>query len=714
VTSAANAAMHSPRPVRCAVDTGGTFTDLAVLSDDGSVRLHKHSSTPEDPAAGILGALALAATADGRALADFLGDVDTLVYGTTRATNAVLTDTTAKTALLVTKGHPDTLLFREGGRPDPFNWSYDYPDPYIPRSLTYEVPERIGAGGEVVIPMDEAAVHGILETLQEQDVEAIAVCLLWSIANPEHERRIGELITKSALGIPFTLSHELNPTLREYRRASSTAIDASLKPLMGAHLSDISARLGEAGFKGRLLVISTAGGLMDPSDMAAAPIHSIHSGPAVAPVAGRYFGSQDVSSGTLIVADTGGTSFDVTVVHRGEIPMTRETWLGRRHIGHITGFPAVGVHSIGAGGGSIARVDSAGMLHVGPESAGAVPGPAAYGRGGDEATVTDAAVVLGYLDPDYFLAGKMKLDRRLAETALARHVAEPLGLSVEQAALAVLTLATEHMVQAISQMTVGQGVDPRHAVLVGGGGAAGLNAAAIANRLGCRGVLIPEVSPALSAVGGLLLGLMAEFSAAVFLRSDGFDFARARETLEALSAQCIDFVDRAGIGHDAVEVSFKSEARYAHQVWEIDVPLNGNRFAEPEDVIAFCDHFRARHEEIYAVRDERSPVYILGLRARVVSRTDEELDLRSTGPPDGAPARSVRQRAMHFASAGQVTAPVVELRHMGSDDRISGPAVVEAEFTTIVVEPDMTARRLPSGSLLIEADSLSSDVQLSA
>src|SRR5579872_2394436 len=299
--------------MRLAADTGGTFTDL-VVEHEGEIRSYKASTTPRDPAAGILAAIALAAGDLERSVPRFLAEADVFIHGTTRAINAILTATTARTALLTTRGHPDVLLLREGGRIAPFNWSYGYPDAYIPRSLTFEIRERIGAQGEVVEPLDEPATAELIRALPAHGVEAIAVCLLWSIANPAHEQRVGELIEELLPGAPYTLSHQLNPTLREYRRASSTAIDASLKPLMSSYLEGLETRLREAGFTGRLLMVTSSGGVVDAVDMAATPIHSINSGPAMAPVAGRHFAALDAGSESAIVTDTGGTSYDLTLV----------------------------------------------------------------------------------------------------------------------------------------------------------------------------------------------------------------------------------------------------------------------------------------------------------------------------------------------------------------------------------------------------------------
>ena len=461
--------------MQIAIDIGGTFTDLLLGDDDagkGAVAIYKASTTPGDPVRGVLDVLELAASDRGIDVTELLGRTELFIHGTTRATNAILTGGTARTAFLTTAGHPDVLVFREGGRLDPFDSTAPYPEPYVPRRLTFEVPERIGVGGRVIEPLDEAATVAIIERLAHEEIEAVAVCLLWSIANPDHELRVGELLAEHLPGRPFTLSHQLNPTLREYRRASATAIDASLKPLTTAYLGGLTERLRDAGLQGRVLLVTAAGGTREARRIAEAPIHSIGSGPAMAPVAGRFYAEADTGRDTAVVADTGGTSYDVSLVRNGRIPWTRETWLGPRYRGHMTGFPSVDVKSIGTGGGSVAWIDDGGMLHVGPESAGAVPGPICYGLGGTRPTVTDASVVLGYIDSDYFLGGRMTLDRVASERALAE-LGERLELAQADAASAVIRLATENMVRAIESSTLNQGIDPRNAVLVAGGGAAG-------------------------------------------------------------------------------------------------------------------------------------------------------------------------------------------------------------------------------------------------
>ncbi len=684
--------------MRCAIDTGGTFTDLA-LEHENEVRIFKCSTTPEDPIVGILEVLALAAAGLGIEREELLARITMLIHGTTRATNAVLTQSTARTALITTLGHCDVLLLREGGRSRAFDWSVEYEDAYIPRALTFEAPERIDAQGRVLRALDEPATIALIQALAERGVEAVAVCLLWSIVNPVHEQRIGELLEQHLPGVPYTLSHALNPTLREYRRASSTAIDASLKPLMTSYLENLEQQLRDAGFAGELLAISTSGGLMHAREAAKVPITSINSGPAMAPVAGRHFAAAYDGAEDAIVADTGGTSYDVSVVRGGRIPMSRETWLGEPLTGHITGFPAIDVKSIGAGGGSIAWIDDGGLLHVGPQSAGANPGPAAYGRGGERPTVTDACLTLGYLDAERFLGGAMTLDGDRARAAIERDVAAPLRLDVDEAAAAILALATEHMVQAITEITVDAGIDPRGSVLIGGGGAAGLNSGAIMRRLDCRALVIPETGAVLSAVGALMADLSAEFSAACFTSSDAFDGPRVDGVLDALRARCATFAEQ--VSAETYSVELTAEARLARQVWQIDVPLRVERFTAVEGAEqTLLEDFRRLHEQIFAVLDERSAVEIVALRARVVC----PLESRSEGRLRQQAQALDGEREVYFSGHGRSRARVRSLEGLAPGELLAGPAIVESPLSTVVIEPGAQAERRTGTGLVVTLD----------
>ena len=686
--------------MRLAVDTGGTFTDLIVEDDSGQLHMFKTPTTPDDPVEGIFDTIKQASDSIAIPLETLLGQAEMFIHGTTHTINAVITGNTAKTAFLCTKGHPDILVFREGGRIEPFNYDVPFPKPYIPRALTFEIPERINSEGRVVASLDEEAVISVIDQLKALRVEAIAVCLLWSVVNPNHENRVGELLSVHMPGVPFTLSHILNPILREYRRASSTCIDASLKPLMSKYLRGLSGRLIKSGFKGRLLMLTSKGGMMDMEDLVAAPIHSIGSGPSMAPIAGQVFARVDAGADTAIVADTGGTTYDVSLVRQGGVPMTPESWIGERTRGHLIGFPSVDVKSIGAGGGSIAWVDKGGLLHVGPISAGAVPGPACYGRGGTRPTLTDACLVLGYIDSDYFLGGSMKLDMDAAVEAIQQELCRPLGVALLEAASAVLRLATENMVGAIEQITIHQGIDPRTAVLIGAGGAAGLNSVAIARRLGCPSVVIPEVGAALSAQGALISDLHADYRAMFFTTEANFDYEGANAILDSLIAECQAFIDGPGAGSVDSTIDLLIEARYQAQIWEIDVPLRVRQFAGSEDLDDVREDFDRAHEALFAFRDPGSDMQFIGWRAtarcKLADRQVGRLQMRHfkdrTGPS---------KRKAYFDTVGLVDTQVVRLEKMKQDVALEGPAIIESPFTTVLIDPGAKVLCKESGSLFI-------------
>lgn len=686
--------------MRFATDTGGTFTDLVVEDDGGRITMYKSPTVPSDPVQGVIGALRLAAEERALTLEALLGRSSMFIHGTTHAINAIITGRTARTGLIVTDGHRDMLVFREGGRAEPFNHAIPYPQPFIPRSLTVEVPGRILYNGDIHEELDDAAVISAIKQLRDEQVEAVAVCLLWSTINPAHEKRVGVLLREHLPDVPFTLSHEVNPTLREFRRASSAAIDASLKPLMGRYLGGLTERLAEAGFHGEVMVLTSSGGMMASADVAEAPVKVINSGPSMAPISGQFYAALEGEPDNVIVADTGGTTYDISLVRRGVVPMTRELWIGQPLRGHLVGYPSVEVKSVGAGGGSIARVDAGGVLAVGPQSAGATPGPVCYGRGGTSPTVTDASVALGYLDPDFFLGGTIKLDRDGALAALRTHIAAPLGISVEEAAWRVIELATENMVQAIADITVAQGIDPAGAVLIGGGGAAGLNSTFIARRLGCKALIVPETGAALSAAGAMMSDLAAEYATSLFTTVAAFDTGRVQRAIDELADKARRFETKAKASEagDAV-VSYVAETRYAGQVWDIDVPFDPEQVFAPDGVAAFRDSFDALHQQIFAVRDDKSDVELIGLRAavRCPVRTHAAFRLEvGADLPDTAGKRPV-----HFHGAGWVDTPILRLERIESGQVQQGPAIIESAFTTIVVDPDARFSRSDAGSIVI-------------
>lgn len=674
---------------------GGTFTDIVLETPDG-LMIHKAQTTPSDPFEGILAGI------DGMSLRlgltsarELLRSVTAIIHGTTRATNAILTGTAARTAFITTKGHPDVLLFRMGGREDPFRHDREYPPPYVPRSLTFEIDERLDYRGAVVRPLSRASLDVVVHRLLELKIKAAGVCLLWSVANGAHEVAVRDAIHAAAPEIHVTLSHELNPVIREYHRASAACIDASLKPLMSSYLVDLRRRLDESGFRGRLLVASAAGGLTEPEWLAAAPIHSIGSGPALAPVAGRHYAAGEGEVTNAVVVDAGGTSFDVSVVRNGNIPRTRETWLGERFVGHLTGFPSIDVRTTGSGGGSIAGVDSGGLISVGPMSAGSVPGPACYARGGTLPTVTDAAIVLGYLDPDRLRILGIDVDVDAARKALDEHVGAKLGLPTELAADAVIRVVTEQMVHAVEEVTVEQGLDPRDAVLVSGGGAAGFNIVEIARRLGCRRLIVPGACTALSATGGLMSEIVVEHGAALYARTDDFEIDRVNATLDELVLRCSEWRAAIGVVVDQAMIEVLAEARYPGQVWELELPVPTTRFQGEGSIETLREDFHRLHESVFAVSDPDSPVEVIGWRARI--RASSGWRGRAVLAP-GFESTERSTREIHVRGEGWKRVPVIGSAAL---EDVTGPAILELPGTSVLLALGTVATRTATGTILV-------------
>lgn len=686
---------------RIAIDTGGTFTDLVLADEQGNIYLGKAPTTFDRIFDGIDGALRMVAEQLGMSVTEVLGNSDLLIYGTTHATNAIIEGKTAKTALLVTEGFPEILVLREGGKTNPYDIGASYPQPYIPRRLTFEIRERTDSEGPIVISLDRGQASEILQQLRIRGVEAAAVCFLWSPVNPTNEAAMGMLIDEQLPGVPYTLSHELNPIIREYRRASSTAIDASLKPLISSHLQQMESDLRKAGFAGELLVATSFGGVMHLEDVVERPILLVKSGPSMAPVAGRNYGQAEVGRRDIIVCDAGGTSFDVSLVRDGVVKFTRETWLGERFTGHITGLASVDVASIGAGGGSIAWIDSGGLMRVGPQSAGSDPGPACYGRGGRLPTVTDAAVVLGYIDPDYFLDGRMRLDVEAARRAVAEIAAE-LGKNLKEGAEGILEIANEHMVGAIKDITINQGIDPRESLIVAGGGAAGLSIVPIARELGCSQVLVPRTAGALSACGGQFSNVLTEFSMSKLAYTSNFPYDDVNRTLTQIAESIERFSDRLRKkGLSKFQVEYFVEARYPYQVWELEVALAKSQFEGHADLKRMLDAFHEEHERVFAVKEPEQQIECVHWRGRLTAVLDA-LPLQREETRMQVKAQPRSQRRAYFPGIGSVTTPSYFGKQLCAGMVIEGPAIIDEPTTTVVIYPGTSATITPFHNYLLE------------
>ncbi|MGP0223956.1 hydantoinase/oxoprolinase family protein [Paenarthrobacter sp. NCHU4564] len=668
---------------RIAVDTGGTFTDVVVGSNSGDMAVGKALTTYDRVFTGFEASVRRAAESVGWSGDDVLRNADVIVYGTTHATNAVLTGKVAKTALLTTDGFADTLLLREGGRRDAFDSKAAYPPPYIPRHLTFEITERISAEGDILVELDEEQVREVLGSFKEQGIEAVAVSFLWSIINDAHEKRVAELIKEILPGVPYTLSNAANPTIREYRRSSAASIDASLKPLMADHLGKLRSDLQEYGFDGDLLVVTSEGAVLDVADVLDRPVLLLNSGPSMAPLVGA---AAAPDHDTVVVCDMGGTTFDVSLVENGVVRHTREAWLGEPFVGHLTGLSSVAVSSIGAGGGSIAWIDGGGLLRVGPQSARSTPGPAAYGRGGEEPTVTDACVALGYLDTEGFEGG-FTLNREAAVKAIDTRIAGPLKMDTLQAAQAILDVSANHMATAIRQSALEQGVDPRGALIVAGGGAGAMVAAIIGRLLEADTVLIPATAGVLAAYGAHRAPIATEFLSPLHNDTRSFDAGSASRAVEDLTAKAELFVKRFdGVG-EAPKVTYFVDARYPGQAWDLRVYLDAAPDTSGDAAGIIERAFHEEHDRRNGTHDPDSRVEIItwGVRVEIPrpEHTRSESELSRTAEIHrtdsivfgGEPFSTQRYRGVTLAPR----------------DKIVGPAVIDQPTTTIVVPPEWDA-----------------------
>jgi len=667
---------------KISVDVGGTFTDLTIANEDIFLGRHKSPTTPEDLTLGVFNCLNLAARQLKIKLEELLSNTDVFIHASTTATNAILEEKGVKTGVICTKGTKYTLWRGEGRRKDIFNFKASAPKPLIRPYLCLEVRERINKDGEILVPLDEEEVRAAVRQLKEWDVKAIAVCLLWSIINPVNEKRIGEIIQEEWPEIEFSLSHEVQPIIREYQRMSCVTLNAMLQPIVSAYLENLRDRLSASGFSGEPLVVISSGGLVPMREIMKKPVFMLFSGPSMGPISGNYYaGQNDVKN--CIVIDMGGTSFDVSTVINRQITVTNE---GRIR-NYPTGVSANEILTLGAGGGSIAWIDPDGILNVGPESSGSNPGPACYMRGGKQPTVTDACVALGYIIPDHFLGGKMEISGDLAKKAIQEKIAEPLKMTVERAALGIYRIACEKMIGGILDMTVRRGIDPREFAIVSGGGATGLFAAILAKEIGVKQIIIPKTTSVLCAFGGLNANIAMSTIASNYTDSMNFNYPAINSTLNELEQKGRNFLDRIGAPPENREFEFYAVARYPMQVTELEIQLK-DRELTADNVSTLIADFHQAHMIRYKTADPSSPVEFVMWRSVARNRTPgiafnpEKTDSKSTDLP------LVGMQAVYFENEKDyVETPCYDGEKMRYGMNAAGPAIILLSDTSIVV-PD--------------------------
>ncbi len=684
------------------VDVGGTFTDAAVLDEKGEVHVFKSPTTPHDWTEGILGALRVAAEHYEEDFSDFLKDISVVngglfTHGSTISTNAIVEKKCGKVGVLCTEGFRDVFLFREGPNKNPFDMFLDYPEPFAPRYLTLPVTERINSEGGIDTPLDEQMVKEQTLKLKEYNVEAIAICFLWSTVNPANEKRAAEIVKETWPEVTVVLSSEVNPSNREYRRWVSATMDASLRKLISTYANNLNNRLNEEGFIGKVGMLNSAGGVMSTSEIVERPLYSVDSGPSMAPVSGRKYAMGDLNEKNAVILDMGGTTFDVSCVIDGHISVSKEAIIGDE----IPGISRVNVHSIGAGGGSIAWVDNGGMIRVGPRSAGSVPGPACYNRGGTLPTVTDANCVLGYLNPDNFNDGRMKLYPELAKEAIRKHVAEPLGISVMEAAYSIWATVNVNMITAIKDITIWQGIDPRAYAMVSGGGACGLHAIALAEGLEMDKLLIPRTAGGLSAVGGIFSDIVSEYNGSLYTTTNDFDFEGTNKLIANLKQQAEAFFARNNITEDRQKIEVYMEAHYPFQVYELSVDITdflSDDYEITEESIAKMEKaFHKEHKRTFSIDDD-TYIECVSWRVKAIGKHEREAELpeKEIGSKiDLADevAKNSGTRKVYFKKYDDIkVVPVFRGQDLVYGDVVHGPAIIEEPTTTIVVLPDYDAK----------------------
>ncbi len=679
------------------IDIGGTFTDCLVVAPDGEVRIFKSPTTPDDFGEGFVNVLHVAAKGYGLEPGEFIGQIVQIVHGSTVSTNALIERKVPPTGIILNEGHKDILTLREGPRKGAFEWKIDYPAPYIPAALTQTVRGRIDARGNEHVALDEDQVRSAVQTLMDRQVKAIAVGLLWSVVNPAHELRVAEIIREMAPQMAVSLSHKVNPLPREYKRIIATAIDASISPVVASYISKLVTKLDEARFEGELLLANCVGGMMPTEAMIQKPIYSVMSGPTLAPMAALALTLEK----DVIVGDMGGTTFDVSALRDHKLIVTPDSMIHDDALG----IPKVDVRSVGAGGGSIAYVDVGGMLKVGPQSAGARPGPACFDKGGDQPTVTDANLLLGLIDPDYFLGGAFPLRRDLAQQAVAP-LARQMGVSIEAAAYAIYTTANHNMVGAIEDITIREGLNPRDSYFVAGGGGTALHIAEMADIMGLSSYMIPRFMAGLSAFGGLISDLRNDFSGALHTDARRFRLDDVNALIADLTAQAQGFLETARVPEDmrAYELSF--QGRYEYQSWEIEVP-----FTMPDggltqaDIEVLSQRFHEIHERIYSIRNEDDLVEFTRWNVRAIGRRDTINTWRkgTLNAQDGALVPKAHRPVwiQDGLTGGMRDLPVYELTDLAAGAEIQGPSVVEAETFTAIFRPGHDAKVDQLGNLIV-------------
>jgi N-methylhydantoinase A len=693
---------------RVGVDVGGTFTDVVLVEESsGDILAAKVPTVPSDPSQGCIDGVDKALNA----FAIDPAEIVFTVHGTTIATNTIIEGKGAKAGLITSEGFRDVLEIAYQTRPNLYDVFYDKPTPLIPRSLCLGVPARTGPEGEEIVPLDEDALRRAAAVFLDAGVEAIAVAFLHSYLNPDHERRAGEVLSQACPGIPIVLSSDVCPEFREYPRTSTTVVNTVLLPRVGPYIQRLEDRLRERGIDSSLHLMTSAGGIMAAATTKHQPVHLIESGPAGG-VIGAAFVAQLSGFDNLLALDIGGTTAKAALVNEGRPQIADEFEVGSSAVATVTatrgqGYPVrtpvISLLEIGAGGGSIANVDPGGALTIGPQSAGADPGPACYAKGGTEPTLTDANLVLGRINPDFFLGGETRLDVGLSEKAVSEKVADPMGLDLFEAAHSIIEIANAKMTSALYFITVQQGIDPRQYVLVPSGGAGPMQSVAIARALGVGTVLVPPTPGVNSAVGLLATDLKHEIVRTFMRPADSADADQLTAIFSEMEDATRTLLRGEDVPDERTEIRREIDMCYIGQSFQLRILLD-DEVGETTGAVV-TDAFHDRHETVYGFCNRTEPTQFVNLRLTAIGQVERprlrELE-KAADPVDRAHKGT---RRVYFREAGgMVDCALYDREKLSFDDEFRGPAIIEQMDTTTVVPPGASVKVDRFGSLLISVE----------
>ncbi len=681
---------------RLGIDAGGTFTDLVLAARSGDIRLYKALSTPEDPTRAIEEGMKLIAEDLGETPAEIVSNSDLCINGTTVGLNALIQHKGGKTGLICTAGHEDSIEIRLGHKEDGYRYDPEYPAAVmlVPRYLRKGVRERVISNGSIKTPLHEEDVRAACRFFIEEGVEAVAISFLWSVLNNSHERRAAEIVREMMPRVALTVGSNLYPQIREYTRTSTAIVNAYLAPILSRYVAAVDEYFRRLGAKYPVRYFQSNGGLGLGQAISERSVYAINSGPASAPQAGLFV-TAPFKKKNVITIDMGGTSFDITLTRNGVTNISKNIDMLRYRIG----IPMIQVETLGAGGGSIGWIDSMGLLQVGPQSAGARPGPACYGEGGTLPTVTDANLVLGYLNPKGLLGGRLPLDLDKARKAI-KTIADPLGISVERAAYGMFTIVNSNMVNGIRRVSVERGYDPRDFVLVGAGGATAAHITFLAGEMGIDTVILPKLASGLCAFGQIISDVKYNYMATSPLRLEGSAYASINRLFEQIEAQGVKHLVADGFAKSAIRIERSLDMRYVGQVHECTVEI-GNFANDVRAIEKVKGAFHKRHEELYTYSEPHNAVEVVNIESTLYGHVDKPQPPRVKKGAPAAKAVVGRRKAIFAADAKLVNTPVYDGSKLGAGATIKGPAIIEEVTTTIVIEPKWSARLDASGSYVI-------------